>query len=42
MGLLLDQVNSLESKINQLQYSIEEIQKEDNWENDGDFVEAIE
>lgn len=42
VGLLLDTIKSSENKIKMLQFSIKEIQSEDNWEGDADFTEAIE
>ena len=42
VGLLLDDCNHLESKSKMLLFTIEEIKKEEEWEKDGDFREAVE
>ena len=42
VGLLLDGCLTLESKSCQLQFTIDEIKKEEDWEKDGDFREAVE
>jgi hypothetical protein len=41
VGLLLDECRTIESKCTMLQYSIDEIKKEEEWDKDPDFTEAV-